>query len=156
MGWFQNAVARAKSFLLQQLKQGASAEGLALTCAVGFALALFPALGTTTLLCLLAGTLMKLNQPTLQAVNYLLAPVQLLLIPVFLKMGAWIFSVPAVSINPKTVVGEFFNSPGLFFLNYGLAGLMAMVAWLVVMPLAGFIVYQILKVLFNKIQSVRG
>ncbi|QDK36884.1 DUF2062 domain-containing protein [Bdellovibrio sp. NC01] len=153
--WWRKIFDRAKSFIIEQLKQGATAEGLALTCSVGFALALFPALGTTTALCLVVGTVMKLNQPTLQAVNYLLAPVQLLLIPVFLKLGAWIFSVPAVSINPKTVIAEFFEAPGLFFVNYGLAGLMAMIAWLVVMPALSFLVYRILKVLFKNLCKVK-
>lgn len=153
--WWRKILARAKTFIMEQLKQGATAEGLALTCSVGFALALFPALGTTTALCLLVGTMMKLNQPTLQAVNYVLAPVQLLLIPVFLKMGAWIFSVPAVSINPKTIVAEFFNAPGVFFVNYGLAGLMAMVAWLVVMPALAILVYRILKIVFTNIRKAK-
>ena len=155
MTWFRKSIERGKSFILHQLKQGATPEGLARTWAVGVALALFPALGTTTVLCFLVGTVMRLNQPTLQVVNYMLAPVQLFLIPVFLKLGAWIFSVPAVSLNPRTVVSEFFNSPSAFFVNFGLAGLMAMVAWLVVMPVAAFAVYLILKGLFTGIQKVR-
>ncbi|QDK44597.1 DUF2062 domain-containing protein [Bdellovibrio sp. ZAP7] len=153
--WLRKAFDRSRQFLIQQLKQGASAEGLALTCAVGFALALFPALGTTTALCLLVGLVLKLNQPTLQAVNYLLAPVQLLLIPVFLNMGAWIFSVPAVSFNPKTIIAEFFAAPGIFFVNYGMAGLRGMVAWLLVMPVIAAVAYLVLKVVFQNLQKVR-
>lgn len=155
MGWIRKISQRVQAFLLMQLRQGASPNGLARTCAVGFALAVFPALGTTTALCLLFGSLMKLNQPTLQAVNYILAPLQLLLIPVFMKMGAWIFSVPAVSFNLKTMMEEFFQSPGLFFVNYGVAGLMAMVAWLFVMPFVAFITYRVLKVVFTKFKRER-
>lgn len=153
--WLRKAFDRCKQFITQQLKQGATAEGLALTCSVGFALAVFPALGTTTILCLLVGLLLKLNQPTLQAVNYLFAPIQLLLIPVFLNIGAWIFSVPAVSFNPKTIVIEFFDSPSIFFVNYGLAGLRGMIAWMLIMPVITFITYLVLKVVFTNIQSVR-
>ena len=60
-----------------QLTQGITPEKIALTLAVGSALALFPILGTTTLLCLLAGILLRLNQPIIQMVNALCTPLHL-------------------------------------------------------------------------------
>lgn len=147
---------KIKDVLYQQLKQGATAEGLALTCAVGIALALFPALGTTTALCIAVGTAMKLNQPTLQMINYVLAPIQLILIPVFLKLGAWIFGIPAVSVNPKTMIAEFFEAPAQFLADYGIAGLLGIVAWSLVMPIVAYIAYRFLRILFVNFQKMKG
>ena len=152
---FKKFSQKIKDVLYQQLKQGATPDGLALTCAVGMALAVFPALGTTTALCLAVGTVMRLNQPTLQTINYVMAPVQLILIPVFLKLGAWICSMPAVSVNPKTMIEEFFAAPGQFFADYGVAGLLGMLAWALVMPIITFIAYRVLRVLFANFEKMK-
>ncbi|MDG0817654.1 DUF2062 domain-containing protein [Bdellovibrio svalbardensis] len=147
---------RAREFVGYQLRQGATPEGLALTCAMGFLIALFPVLGATTVLCLGAGYLMKLNQPTLQAVNYVLAPVQLLMIPVYIKAGAWVFQVPAVSVNPKTIIAEFMDDPGKFLSDYGFASLQSIVAWALLTPLVAFVVYRVLLMIFRSAKRIRG
>lgn len=147
---------RLQNFLLQQLRQGTSPRALAITCSTGAVIAVFPTLGTTTLLCFLAGYIWKLNQPLLQAINYAMAPIQLLMIPVFLKLGAWICRVPAVSINPQTMIAEFWADPGKFMLAYGWAGLQAIVAWAVVAPLIFSGMYFLLKGLITKVEAMRG
>src|ERR1700727_3048587 len=53
----------------RQLTQGVSPEKIALTLGAGSAVALFPILGTTTVLCILLGIVLKLNQPILQGLN---------------------------------------------------------------------------------------
>ncbi len=146
---------RVREFIGHQLKQGATPQGLALTCAMGFFISLFPIIGATTVLCLAAGWALKLNQPTLQAVNYLLAPLQLLMIPVFIKAGAWVFHVPAVSVNPKTIVSEFMNDPGHFFSAYGMASLQSIVAWAILTPPTAFILYRILLLVFKSGKRIR-
>ena len=55
----------------RQLTQGVTPEKVSLTIAVGSALALFPILGTTTWLCVLAGIALGLNQAIIQGVNAL-------------------------------------------------------------------------------------
>ena len=62
--WLVDPVAR-------QLTQGVTPQKVALSLAVGSALALFPILGTTTALCLVAGVALGLNQPIIQGVNAL-------------------------------------------------------------------------------------
>lgn len=147
---------RVQNFLLDQLRQGTSPQALALTIAVGAAIAIFPTLGATTLLCVLAGLVLKLNQPLLQVINYTLAPLQLLMIPVFLKMGAWICRVPAVSVNPQTMIAEFWSDPGTFMVHYGWAGLQAILAWIVVAPFVIMITRLVMKRLIEKTQSLRS
>lgn len=147
---------RVQTFLQDQLRQGTSPQALALTIAVGAAIAVFPTLGATTLLCFLAGVVLKLNQPALQVINYALAPLQLLLIPFFLKLGAWICRVPAVSVNPQTMIAEFWASPGKFLADYGWAGLQAILAWIVVAPFIVLITRFVMKYLIDKAQKIRS
>ena len=77
-----------------QMTQGITPEKIALTLAVGSALALFPIFGTTTLLCLLAGVLLRLNQPIIQLVNMLCASIHFPVIVCLFRMGHWMYGVP--------------------------------------------------------------
>lgn len=117
-----------------QLTQGASPLGLARTCAAGVTLAIIPLLGTTTALCAIVGIKFKLNQPLLQLVNYLFYPVQLLMLPIFIFSGAKLTGSTPVDFVPKVVVSEFTTDPSLFMKHYGLAGLHAVLVWLVICP----------------------
>lgn len=146
---------KVRELFLAQVRQGATPQGLALTCAVGFTIALFPVLGITTVMCLVAGQVLRLNQPVLQAVNYALAPVQLLMIPIYLKLGAWVFQVPAVSVNPLTMVEEFMASPKAFLQEYWVASLQSMAAWALVTPLAAVAVYFVTRTVFQGYQKLR-
>lgn len=139
--------------MLNQLRQGTTPQALAVTCATGVVIAVFPTLGTTTLLCMLAGMIWRLNQPLLQAINYALAPLQLLMIPVFLKLGAWICQVPAVSVNPQTMITEFWAEPAKFMVDYGWAGLQAILAWVLVAPLLFVVTRFVMKILIRAQQQ---
>jgi hypothetical protein len=73
--------------LTAQLRQGLSPERLAWTVAAGLALGTFPVLGITTLLCLGAAQVARLNQPVIHLVNQAAYPLQLLLLLPFMKLG---------------------------------------------------------------------
>ncbi|HQN09603.1 MAG TPA: DUF2062 domain-containing protein, partial [Thermoanaerobaculia bacterium] len=63
--------------ILEQLTQGLSPDAIALTIAIGLAIAVIPIVGTTTILCTTAAIVLRLNQPLIQAINYLSFPLQL-------------------------------------------------------------------------------
>jgi uncharacterized protein (DUF2062 family) len=73
------------------LKQGISAETLALSIAFGFVLGVFPVLGLPTVLCGLASVLLRLNFPAVQLVNYLVYPLQIALLWPFAHFGDLLF-----------------------------------------------------------------
>lgn len=79
--------------VLTLLKQGLTPEKVALALAVGAVLGVFPALGTTTLLCALAGMLLGLNQVALQTANALVYPLQLVLLIPFYQVSAVVFGL---------------------------------------------------------------
>jgi uncharacterized protein (DUF2062 family) len=135
----------------EQLVQGSDPRGIALTCSTAAMLAIFPMLGVTTALCVLVGVRFKLNQPLMQAVNYLLYPAQILLFPLFIKGGSSLFGSP-VSIDPGQAVRDFSSNPTLFMRRFGVAGLEGVVLWLLVAPLLGFVLFRVLNFGLRKIR----
>lgn len=79
--------------IVQALSQGTTPRKLAITCALGVVLGIFPLFGTTTLLCLAAALVFRLNIPLIQLVNYIVAPLQLILILPFIKLGTFVFQL---------------------------------------------------------------
>jgi len=105
------------------LQKGISPRRLALTLALGFAIGCIPVVGIPMAL--------RLNQPAIQAANYVAMPLQLILIVPFVRMGGWLFAAED-SRQALTASALLHLSPsGLYTLVGGLAG-HAMLAWLVV------------------------
>ncbi len=73
------------------LRQGISPRRLALTLALGFAIGCIPVVGVPTLTCAALALLLRLNLPAIQAANYVMTPLQLLLIVPFARLGEWLF-----------------------------------------------------------------
>jgi uncharacterized protein (DUF2062 family) len=124
-----------------QLTQGITPEKIALTLAVGSALALFPILGTTTLLCLLAGVLLRLNQPIIQIINALCTPVHLPVIFCMVRLGSWMFNVPSAHLGIRMMNHMLWDDPMDFFEKFGFTALHAIAAWALLAPFWMIIVY---------------
>lgn len=96
-------IARLRAVVTQQLTQGTSPEKLAWSLSWGAVLGCFPFIGTTTALCLAAGALFKLNHAALQAANYLVYPLQFVLIAPFVRVGERLFGLTPVPLDPREV-----------------------------------------------------
>jgi uncharacterized protein (DUF2062 family) len=144
---------KIKKAFTNQLTQGATPHGLALTSAFAFSLGVIPILGTTTLLCLLAGIIFKLNQPLIQTLNYLFYPLQILGIPIFIYIGESILGQPHVTIIPTEMVQQFQADWIKFFKDYSLAGLHGFFAWALIAPLCGLLLYLVLKPILTQVQK---
>ncbi len=93
--------------LLNQLTQGASPVQLARSVGWGFVLGIFPILGTTTTLCGIAGVALRLNHIALQAVNWLVYPLQILLIIPFLRLGNVLFGLDPFPLSLTEITALF-------------------------------------------------
>jgi uncharacterized protein (DUF2062 family) len=82
---------RSVERLAALLNQGNSTETLALSVALGFALGICPLFGVPTVLCGIAAVAFRLNFPTVQLVNYLVYPLQILLVWPFAHIGRLLF-----------------------------------------------------------------
>ncbi len=89
---------------LDLLRIGATPRKLAWSIAVAAVIGINPIVGSTTLLCLAAAFLFRLNVIATQIVNHLLFPLQLALVVVFMRMGDRLFHTPHVPVNSDAFV----------------------------------------------------
>ena len=137
---------RLRDPIVAQLTQGITPEKIALTVAVGSAFALFPVLGTTTLLCFLIAWALRLNQPIVQLINQALWPAHFPSIFGCIWVGEAIFGAPHVHINIRYLrkMSEIiWDDPTLFFHQFGLTVMYAVVAWAIIAPFYIAAVYYI-------------
>lgn len=121
--------------ILQQLTQGVSPTKISQAIAYGITLGIFPILGSSTLLTLIVGVPLRLNQPVLQVFKTLTYPLQITLLLAFYRAGEWLFQAPHVSIHIPSMIERFFAEPGPFFRDYGMTALYGITVWLLMAPL---------------------
>lgn len=136
--------------LLAELKKGVSPDEIAAAVAVSLAIAVNPIIGTTTILCLLAGKIFRLNHLIMQTINYFSYPLQLLLIIPLVRLGEWITGAEQMPLNPALIIEELNRSFSGFLVKFGMAGLHGLLGWLVAIPPVVFIINFILKKILRK------
>lgn len=139
-----------------QLTQGVTPQKIALSVALGLSLGVFPILGTTTLLCAFAGIRLKLNQPVIQLVNWLVYPLQLASILVFIRIGEWITQSPHMSLSISDLIQKFHESPAKFFQEFSLTALHGVIAWLFIAPILTAVTYSVLVPPLKKLAALRA
>jgi len=121
--------------ILAQMKQGITADKIAVTIALGFALSIFPILGATTILCALAGIVFRLNQPIIQMVNYFAYPAQLALLIPFYRAGETLFHHPHIPLSIPLLFARFKAGFIQFLKDFGGIAMQGIVVWLLIAPL---------------------
>ncbi len=136
--------------LLALLKQGISPRSLALSVACGIVVGIFPVLGVSTILLTVIALTFKLNLPAIQLVNYLVSPLQLVLIIPFVRVGEHLLGATP---QPLTI------SAGLALLSQGVlhairtlsdAIVHAAIGWMLLGPPLIYILYRIFIVVFTR------
>lgn len=127
--------------VVEQLTQGLSPEAVALTFAVGLAIAVIPVVGTTTILCTTAAIVLRLNQPLIQAINYLSFPLQLAFIVPYLRLGRLLFGGPAVKMSAEELAAFVTSRPAEAAEALWRVTLQALGAWMLTAPLIAAAVY---------------
>lgn len=145
---------RVVALIVAQFTQGVTPRKIALTIALGLYIAVFPILGTTTVLCALVALWLRLNQPVIQLVNWLAYPLQFILLLFFVRTGEWIMRAPPVSFSISELFQKFHESPSKFLHEFGLTGLHAIVAWLAIAPFAITLVYLLLLTPLRKLAAL--
>jgi uncharacterized protein (DUF2062 family) len=131
--------------LLALLADGVTPRKLALSLALGIVIGLVPILGISTALCALVALVLRLNMPAIQLVNYLLTPLQLLLIIPLLRLGEWLAQAPRFPVTLESGLASL--SGGVFDAVRTLATAIAHAAlgWIVIAPLAAFVLFRIFE-----------
>lgn len=146
---------RIMALIIGQLIQGVTPQKIALTIALGVSLGVFPILGTTTVLCAVAAVRLKLNQPIIQLVNWIVYPLQLALVLVFIRIGEWILHVPLISFSLPQLLEKFRESPGKFFEEFGMCGVHGVIAWLLIAPFLAAITYAVLLPVLKRLATLK-
>ena len=81
------------------LRMGADPDKLAWSLALGVVVGVNPLLGSTTLVALGLASVFRLNLVASQVGNHAMYPVELLLFPVFIKVGSVIFRTPSLPLT---------------------------------------------------------
>jgi len=145
---------RIRDPLVALFTQGITADKVALMLSVGTACSLFPFLGFTSLLNLVVGLWLRLNQPLLQTLNQLLGPVQLVLIMVYIRLGEWLWQAPAGQFTIGEMLRIFREvSVAEFLQRFGWAGLHAFTAWALTTPLLIAGVYYLVRPALRRLAS---
>jgi uncharacterized protein (DUF2062 family) len=122
--------------IVQQLTHGVTPDKVAATLSVGTVCSLFPFLGFTTMLNLGVGLWLRMNQPLMQALNYALTPVHLVMIVVYVRIGERIWGATDARFSVTELVTTFKEASfAEFIARFGWAGVHAFTAWVVTAPL---------------------
>jgi uncharacterized protein (DUF2062 family) len=152
--------ARVVDPVVTQLTQGITPEKIALTIAVGSALALYPMLGVTTLLCFIAGVLLRLNQPIIQVINYLCFPVHLTTIYYCWVWGDRLFGTQHPRMRVRETAEQMWqllwNDPSLLIHRFGSTLLHATVIWAAIAPLWIAVIYFSSRTTLREIARIRA
>lgn len=144
-----NYLNKIKMQFINVLKQGTSPEELALCVSGAIILGVFPVLGSTTLLITLFAIAFRLNLPTAQIINYLIYPLQLILLIPFMKFGESIFGIAETNYTFSQIydmlMGNFWGSiKQLLDVTF-----QAILAWLIILPFVLTISYYVFRTSFR-------
>jgi uncharacterized protein (DUF2062 family) len=125
-----------------QLTQGIAPDQIAATLAVGTACSLFPIFGVTSIVNLLVGLGLRMNQTILQSLNQLLGPLQIALILIYVRIGEFIWQSSGRHLTFTGLIREFRERSFPDFLQqFGWAGAHALTAWLITSPFLVAVIY---------------
>jgi uncharacterized protein (DUF2062 family) len=141
--------------VVSQLRQGVTPEKLALSLALGVVVSVMPVLGITTLFALALSAMLRLNHVAVVAANYAAYPLQIILFIPFFKMGAWVTRGPPVPFSLGQVQADMAAGIWPTVLKYAEANARAMAAWLLLAPLATWILYLVLRPLLSRLPIPR-
>jgi uncharacterized protein (DUF2062 family) len=136
--------------LSDALRRGTTPRQLALTCALGIVISIFPFIGVTTWICLGLALVLRLNIAIIQLVNYLFFPIQLLLMIPFINMGTFLFSLNPFPYTQEQLINLFKTDFWRLASEAGISVGSGIAVWgLVAIPLF-FLVFYTTFIVFSK------
>jgi uncharacterized protein (DUF2062 family) len=152
-GFLQRRLVRP---IVDLLTQGISPEKIALSIAFGLVLGVFPALGWTTVLCLVVALRLRLNVAAMQLVNLLVYPLQLALLVPFIRAGEVLFRAPRLVISPPQILAMVRADVWHAITALWVATMHAIVAWTLIAPAAVYLIYKILSPILTRLSRASG
>ena len=136
-------------------KQGFSAETLALSISIGIIGGAFPVIGFASYICLLLTLVFKQNILIVQVVNWIVYPLQILLIIPLMKLGNSIFTGGELTITMHQVIVAFQSGIMNGIKLIGIISLYGIIAWAVIAIPTLFILYSLFLIIFRYFNRVK-
>lgn len=140
---------------LALLREGVTPEKIALVVALGITLGVTPIIGSTTLLCMAAASLLRLNPAAIQIVNCLMLPIQLMLIVPFIRVGEWIFGAARNPVTLERMRHLIQENVWNAMATLWTATVHALVAWALVGAIVIFPLYRLMLVPLRRLEHWR-
>lgn len=135
------------------LTQGITPEKIALSLAFGIVLGVFPVLGSTTILCAAAALIFRLNLPSIQLVNWLIYPLQLVFIVPFIHFGGMLFRTAPLKLSAAQLLSMIHADPKSAIVTLWRVEMHAIVAWLLIGPAAIALLYWCLSRILRQVAA---
>lgn len=143
--------------LIKLLKQGTTPREIALGVAISSVLAVFPVLGSTTILTTGFALLFRLNLPLIQLVNFTVYPIQIALLIPFMKLGEWIFQYAELNYSLSEILNMLTNDLMGTIEMLWWVSMQGIGAWLITAPIVSFILfvilYRVMKIFSKKFKK---
>ena len=137
--------------LVAELRQGATPEAVSAAVCVSFAIAIVPVIGITTLGCVVAGRVFRLNHVVMQIVNHSSYPLQILLIVPFVRLGETLTGAAHVALTPSAIIEEFNRSFSGFVAKFWMAYVHGVLGWAITVLPACWALHFVLRATFRKL-----
>jgi uncharacterized protein (DUF2062 family) len=132
---------RVGKMTMSLLRQGMSAQKLALTLSLGAVLGIIPVFGFVTAVCAAIAAWWRLNIPLAIAVLYAVMPLQLLLFIPFIRLGEAWFDLPKLPLAPEKVIHDLQLDPLGYMGQIWHSVLGALGAWALIALILGGAIY---------------
>lgn len=139
--WFRRRVIVP---ILDLLRQGVTPEKLALSLAIGMVLGCAPILGVTTILAFGICYATELNPVAMQLTNYLVYPLQIILLIPFIRAGEMLFHARHLRVTREQIEQMFRSNATVALHRLWTAIWHALTVWVIVAPITVAILYVIL------------
>ena len=136
--WIKNKVIEP---IKKALKNGISHKRLAISLALGITIGLIPFYGLTTLLAGLVAVSLRLDFVVMQAVHYIVQPIQIALIIPFLKAGSIFVPSTGVEFTIKEYIAHFKSDFWMALGDLWKINLSAIIIWAVIAVPLFYILY---------------
>jgi uncharacterized protein (DUF2062 family) len=140
-----------KTKLILIFTYGLSPVQLALILSFGITLGLFPFIGLTSILCFIFAFIFRLNMVVIQLVNWVVSPLQLVMLVPFYKMGKYFsvewFNNAMIKINIEAFASNEFIQKIISLVN---SQILAIFGWLFICIPMALIIYFISLLIYKK------
>lgn len=147
-----NFALKLKEEIKKAILEGFTPKKIALSISVGIVFGTIP-FCISTFLCTLAGIILKLNQPLIQFINFIVFPLQILFFIPYLKIGEILFGQKPIPLNFSEIKEIFELSTKMFILKLGKTIIIALSGWIILSPLIFLLTFQFSYILIKKFKK---